>query len=596
MKQIRTKSIVLAAGLALGLGGVASAQNALDKNLQQGSGGVNPTKRTLSEDLRFRNAIVTGNAPGGMSFRGDVGYRAPGEFAGSLPSNDQFAFRRDSVGSGLGGMGIRGTDAIQYQFGAATGARSAQSGLGSLLVDRNGTAPSAGDIRQADQRGVPRLPVIGGPGHTLEDDTPALQETRGLSLLSLRSPSAYTANRGFVPAVIGTSQTASGESWALTASPLRGVVYRPMSMDEPGASIQGARTDGKPEARAGEIAPTKLSGESASTAIDDRAKTAIDARAGMGAIESRIDERLGATIKPLEVKPSEAKANEPGGVEAKPGALPGQPGAKGADASSSVGVKSWRDRLADLRKDLSDDVRDQPIRPRAPLSDAKAKQDDLKGDAKGEGDTGDGKTDERVARRGVAKESKELVRSAAGEPIQRYAPQGFDAYAENMARAQEHMAAGRYFDAEQRFVAAGSAKGGDAMAAIGRVNSQIGAGTFTSAALSLRSVLAGHPEIIAARYDAKIMPTAQRLTNASERLRELIARDRAGARDPALVLAYIGYQTKNAAMTREGLDALDASLGAGQPGGIAPDDASSRLAELLRDVWLNPAAISDPAK
>ena len=37
------------------------------------------------------------DAPGGISFRGDVGYRAPGEFFSSLGSNDTFAFRRSDL-------------------------------------------------------------------------------------------------------------------------------------------------------------------------------------------------------------------------------------------------------------------------------------------------------------------------------------------------------------------------------------------------------------------------------------------------------------------------------------------------------------------
>ncbi len=588
MNQIH--SIILAAGLAIGMASVADAQNALDKNLQQGSGGINPAKRTIAEDLRIRNAIVTGNAPNGASFRGDVGYRAPGEFQGHLGSNDTFAFRRDSIGSGLAGAGIRGTEGLQYQFGASTGVAGAgQSGLGSVLVQRSGTAPSVGDIRQAEQLGIPRLPVLSGPGHTLEAEPPIVQETRGLSLLSLRSPSAYTANRGFVPSVIATSQTASGESWALTASPLRGVVYRPMADDQPGGNVQNPVT--KPGETLAEKPVNPNAG--AQKSVNDRLDTSLDTRSGLNEIEMRIDSRLGVEKKPEEPT-----------TETKPDSAPAIPGSPSDTSKSSAipgGLKPWRERLADLRKDLSEDQTAR-IAPKPKKAD-----DDLKArspaDADQNGDTKDADnakdSDDRTSRRGVSKASKELIRSAAGEPLQRYAPEGFDAYAENMARAQEHMAAGRYFDAEQRFVAAGSSKGGDAMAAVGRVNSQIGAGTFTSAAMSLRSVFSAHPEIIAVRYDAKIMPTSQRLTSATDRLREIITQDRAGARDPALVLAYIGYQTGNVAQTREGLDALDASLAAGQPGGIAPNDANSRLADLLRDVWLNPGvapAQNSPAK
>src|SRR3954471_2751530 len=81
------RAAALSAGCGLALSAPALDQNVLDRNLQQGSGGVNPGRPDFAQEARFRNAIVTGNVPGGLSFRGNVGYRAPGEFAGNLPSN-----------------------------------------------------------------------------------------------------------------------------------------------------------------------------------------------------------------------------------------------------------------------------------------------------------------------------------------------------------------------------------------------------------------------------------------------------------------------------------------------------------------------------
>src|SRR5512142_812694 len=108
------KTRLVAAAAVLGLAGSALGQYALDHSLQVGSGGRNAPGRDLKKELEFRNAVITGNAPGGISFRGDVGYRAPGEFFGHLGSNDTFAFRRDSAYSGLAGLGLLGTDALQY--------------------------------------------------------------------------------------------------------------------------------------------------------------------------------------------------------------------------------------------------------------------------------------------------------------------------------------------------------------------------------------------------------------------------------------------------------------------------------------------------
>src|SRR4051812_30179401 len=146
------RAAALAGSCGLALSAPALAQNVLDRNLQQGSGGVNPGRPDFAQEVRFRNAIVTGNVPGGPSFRGNVGYRAPGEFAGNLPSNSLYTFRRDSVYSGLGGMGIRGTDALQYQFAATTGNTPPPGfSYGLPTVRREGTGATSASVQNPEQ-------------------------------------------------------------------------------------------------------------------------------------------------------------------------------------------------------------------------------------------------------------------------------------------------------------------------------------------------------------------------------------------------------------------------------------------------------------
>ena len=113
-------ALLLFAGSAANAQNALGDGNALDANPGQ-YGSSNYARPSLVDELRFRNSIATGNAPGGLSFRGDLGYRSAGEFTGELGSDSLFAFRRDSLYSGLAGMGIRGTDALQYQFALTTG-------------------------------------------------------------------------------------------------------------------------------------------------------------------------------------------------------------------------------------------------------------------------------------------------------------------------------------------------------------------------------------------------------------------------------------------------------------------------------------------
>src|SRR5215471_6059992 len=201
-----------------GVCGPAMGQYALDRNLQVGSGGVNAPGRDFKKELEFRNAIVTGNAAGGISFRGDVGYRAPGEFFGHLGSNDLFAFRRDSALSGLGGVGIRGTDALQYQFAVTTGNVPPSGLTGIPVYSRSGAGIRAEQTIDRPQR-AEGFREVSRP----KPDDPGYDE-RGLTLLAVRSPSAYMANRGLQPTVLGRGEE-NAEPKAVTASMLRGVAF-----------------------------------------------------------------------------------------------------------------------------------------------------------------------------------------------------------------------------------------------------------------------------------------------------------------------------------------------------------------------------------
>lgn len=189
----------------LAVAGAAFGQNALgdgtalDASTQVGSQGKNNRVRDLVEEIKFRNAIVTGNAPNGLSFRGDLPYSAPSDFRDSLGSNDTFLFRRDSLDSGLGGLGLRGTDGLQRQFAMTTGTRIPDHLRGSLIVPRAG----GGDLPVR-----PTKPVEDDPG----------------SLWSLRSTSAYSAGRSVEPALLETRvYRPTGDILGYAASGLRGL-------------------------------------------------------------------------------------------------------------------------------------------------------------------------------------------------------------------------------------------------------------------------------------------------------------------------------------------------------------------------------------
>src|SRR5436190_19507572 len=95
--------MALPLGLALIAGTPAAlGQNALGtgqglyRDLQQRNS-LAAQGRDYAAEAKNRNAIVFGRAPGGLSFRGGLGYKDPGEFLGHLGTQDLHSFMADTT-------------------------------------------------------------------------------------------------------------------------------------------------------------------------------------------------------------------------------------------------------------------------------------------------------------------------------------------------------------------------------------------------------------------------------------------------------------------------------------------------------------------
>jgi hypothetical protein len=132
---------------------------------------------------------------------------------------------------------------------------------------------------------------------------------------------------------------------------------------------------------------------------------------------------------------------------------------------------------------------------------------------------------------------------------------------------------GEYFQAERRFNQAQAIASDNPLVEVGIAHAQIGAGMFLSAGLTLRNLFNDHPELIDTKYEAKLLPTGERLAKAKELMRTRIGRgdDTAGY---GLVLAYIGHQTGERAMVEEGLAAMSGN------------ESIVTTRKLLTGVWL----------
>ena len=525
-------SMVLAAGSAFGQDALGDGRR-LDANQQVGSGGVNAAVRAdFSAANALRAAIVTGNAPGGLSFRGNVGYAAPREFRGELGSDGLFEFRRDSLYSGLSGQGIRGTDALQYQFALTTGNRPPPSLSGGLTVSRDsGGFGSTVDPAQA-LRDSTRATGDTSASLTRVDPT-SFGDERGAGLWRMRSSAGYLTDRSIAESMVGGFENRSGESIGVSASPLGGV-------------------------RTFEVSPR-------SEQMRDPAAVPSEFSTPAGQPDTSDTSVLVEGLSPFE--------RVTAGVR--------------DEYARNAGLESDQSRAVQLVEEQNQKLREflESVRePAAPLPTG----DDAAEAAEAGASPGG---DERLAARdrlikqldalGVERGAIEALRSSeirVDDLIDSRRLLGQDFYATHVAEGRELLRAGRFFDAEARFSMALSVREGDPIASIGRVHAQIGAGLFLSASLNLRETFTEHPMLIAARYAPDLLPTAERTRSVVDRLNARIDQDGGEARAAALLLAYVGRHSNDEALVRRGLSRLDRD-------GVDP------LSQLLRLVWLNDADV-----
>jgi len=583
---------VAIAGLALA-GSPLLAQNALGDGRvldagQNTRGRFNDARPSFSQELQFRNAIVTGNAPGGLSFRGDLGYRAPGEFAGDLGSDSLFSFRRDSLFSGLGGVGIRGTDALQYQFSLTTGARPPQNLMGDLSYARD----------QQSQFGAPiGGGMAGGVGsHTTLAQDPGFVDPRGLALYrpspqdtdladaltgTLRSTSAYTSTTTLSPVLISTfEQGIDRRQFGLTSSILTGVTTAPMRTPgmggEPG---QPGGTGGNEGNRSGVPRdPLEPMVRTAYQEVVERLRLRAEAQAARTTTTTSEADTQTVSDRLLALRAGMMGLDQPGqqpGQPGQPGQQPGQPGGSPMQPGLGEPAPGARTGEGPSVRDASRGVEGAPGVFGGPAGQQLANEYD-------------------PARFQIDPKTLELIR-ASEAPLPSYVDPNAatrDVYSEHMRTGERLILAGRYFDAEERFARALSVRPSEPTAQVGRAHAQMGAGLTLSAVSNLRLLYVSNPEMIGARYAGRLLPSEERIDALIENMKERSGvtpvpgrplENDAARVSAAFLLAYLGYQSGRDDVTALGLDMM-VEIGA---------DEDVRMGVILRQVWLPQAAVPE---
>lgn len=169
-----------------------------------------------------------------------------------------------------------------------------------------------------------------------------------------------------------------------------------------------------------------------------------------------------------------------------------------------------------------------------------------------------------------------------GDKITRLAPpikHNRNLFAEYMKKGEELLASSRWFDAEERFSAALRLSPGDPMASVGRLHAQLGAGLYLSAGVNLDRLFRGNPELMAARYDERLLPRRGRLIRIDARLRLNTQRNTDLAISSALLMAYLAYQNDDRLSLEDAFTALDRIH-------TERNEEPGILETTLREVWL----------
>jgi hypothetical protein len=579
--------------------------NALDASLKVGDFKRNAKGKDFKSELAFRNAIVTGNAGAGLSFRGDIGYRAADDFRSTTGTDDLYNFRRDSDYSGLATLNIRGIGNVQDQFNFATGGQTRSNLAGDLIVQK-GSA--------------------GFSGQTLNDGP--VDKNRIDPLTRLGSGSLRSTSNGFLreasrPGVLAFQNKPGQENPEgqnlLIASPLQGVRTLPERNPAFGFTPKAITGLQSPEQVAAAEAKrlTEIEAEKPGSALPtfvspyDTFRNQLETRVDGKVNTSPLDTSAQAFNRPVELTPEQRKeAGLPGG---DPLAQANKPAGEGENSGEKV-VKedSFEGRLQRLREVLSgkdDEKTKVAAKPERPLIPGLEQPGTEKAASNAEGTAGlagttvgkpsDGTGDNQGAKpkaidpqemvAGSQAQMDARIRKAIedakgllGEPqtITSLKPTASadDLFLTHMTKGQAFLEQGRWFDAEERFALALSLRAGDPMAAAGRVHAQIAAGMYLSAALNLRNTFRAYPELIAAKYVTELLPRGERLQAVRAQLRARSERDSLVARDAGLLLTYLGWQTGNGADVKDGLAVIDR---VNEKMAIDPDP----LDAALRAVW-----------
>ncbi len=527
---------------------------ALDANLQIGAPKANPLGQQPNPNAA--NNIITGNVPGLSYFHDDVGYRAPGEFQGRLGGDDLFRFRAQSLAVSLPG-GYPLTPSQQQPVGvyhslAGPGVSPVQPGPG--YAPQRGTYTSG-----LGTHGVRPLPAA-APN----------------TVFSFGGINASQAQTGRGQERIGVVTQPDGRVLELRASPLLGVRHRDLQHNpdkNPPTPNQAQPPQTNRPAWAGPHSASASVSPNAwpSVTLGQQIQTLIEpAKPGQPATTLAVDQPTAQQLQQQLFRPL-------------------------ASSDPAPGEDPYLDLLKQVQRGPQPTAQTPPQHDPAPAR-LEAPNDQQRQYAQAlweaitptkphAAPTRNGQADTGSPTPTVAQPWRQLLDQLDYDlpRVSTFAGKKSDHINQIIKQGQDHLYAKRYLDAEDYFRQALLLQPQAPLPRVGLVHAQIGAGMIRSAQLNLLQLLNQHPELIATRYQARLLASDDRLKSARQELEQMI--ESTQQPQPAILLAYLGYQTNSPQLVKYALDIAAAR---------APRDP---LVALLRQIWIEdhpPSTLPQP--
>jgi len=541
----------------------------LDANIQRGPGGVNPTSAPNPYGSTG-NDLVTGNVSGGRHFRGQVNYGGTGDFRGRTGSDSLYDFQRSAAPQMPGQMVPQPYYRESRGIDAGTAGSTPQAELlqrnrlgvldGESRGDRSGYDPSM--YQPASRLGQDRIGVVEQPGgRSLEVSASPLIGVQTRSI-------GRAAGQGMSPdrrTEQGLQQSAWEQQGSRSANQQQ--IIMPNEAADPTLQLPSSGTFDN------QIQPQMRSAIEPS--IRDR-MTDIEARqrgpegglevpvgedAVLRVLRDRSDRQRALRGETLPVDPANDPDNRlvPAPVPTMPGMaptasptdllLPAMP-LLPAEASQPLELPIRRDDGSDPMGDTTEAADAQP----AAASDDILNHPEVIEAMRRSRGLSPTATPSAEPNQPAATTPAAGSRSSAAPRATMVEALTYDrdaAISERLRQAENDLGSGRYFDAEQKYRLILLSQPELSVARVGLIHAQLGAGLIRTASHNLKALLERHPEFVATRYHARLLPSPQRLTWVREQLEQLVAQ---GDKErPGIMIAYLGYQTQQPKLVEYGL-------------------------------------------